>query len=80
PECLYLLAMVDYISRENDVPLDLEYDDLRRLRLEAPLYPASVRAMAAASNSDMPLRSAEEASIPEFRRFNIIENEVRNVI
>ena len=80
PECLYLLAMVDYISRENDVPLDFEYDDLRHLRLEAPLYPASVRAMAAASNSDMPLRSAEEASIPEFRRFNIIENEVRNVI
>ena len=72
--------MVDYIRRENDVPLDLEYDDLRRLQLEAPLYPASVRAMAAASNSDMPLRSAEEASIPEFRRFNIIENEVRNVI
>ena len=80
PECLYLLAMVDYISRENDVPLDSEYDDLRHFRLETPLYPASVRAMAAASNSDIPLKLAENASIPEFRRFNIIENEVRNVI
>ena len=27
-ECLYLLAMVDYLSRENDLPLCSEYNDL----------------------------------------------------
>ncbi len=27
-----------------------------------------------------PLRKAEQEAIPEFRRFNIIENEVRNVV
>ena len=34
-------------------------------------------------NSDKfaePLRTAEETAIPEFRRFNIIEREVRNVV
>lgn len=80
PESLYLLAMLDYISRENDVPLDTEYDDIRRCRLEKPVYPASLRAVSAAAGNDAALKEAEQTAIPEFLRFNIIENEVRNVI
>ena len=80
PESLYLLAMLDYISRENDSPLCDEYDDLRRCRLEKPIYPSSLLAMSAASKRDDELRYAEIMAIPEFKRFNIIENEVRNVI
>ena len=80
PESLYLLAMLDYISRENDVPLDNEYDDIRRCRLEKPVYPASLRAVSAAAGNDAALKEAEQTAIPEFLRFNIIENEVRNVI
>ena len=80
PESLYLLAMLDYISRENDVPLCDEYDDLRRCRLENTIYPSSVLAMSAASKKDDELRCAEVTAIPEFKRFNIIESDVRNVI
>ena len=80
PESLYLLAMLDYISRENDVPICDEYDDLRRCKLEKTLYPASVLALAAASKRDDELRYATMIAIPEFKRFNIIESEVRNVI
>lgn len=80
PESLYLLAMLDYISRENDIPLCDEYDDLRRSTLEKPIYPASLRAVSAASKDETILRKAAMTAIPEFRRFNIIENEVRNVI
>jgi len=80
PECLYLLAMVDYLSRENRIPVDAEYDDLRALRLEKPVYPAGIRAIAAAANSDIPLKEAEKEAIPEFSRFNIMESEVRNVV
>ena len=80
PESLYLLAMLDYISRENDIPLCDDYDDLRRCRLEKPIYPASIRAVSAASKSDAALKRAAATAIPEFKRFNIIENEVRNVI
>lgn len=79
PECLYLLAMLDYLSRENDVPLCSDYEDLRTKRLERTIYPASVRAQAAASHSDIPLKESVRNSIPEFIRFNIVENEVRNV-
>ena len=80
PESLYLLAMLDYISRENDVPLCDDYDDLRRCRLEKPIYPASIRAVSVAAKNEEAMQRAAETAIPEFKRFNIIENEVRNVI
>lgn len=80
PESLYLLAMLDYISRENDIPLCSDYDDLRCLRLEEPVYPASMRALSVASKSNAVFHDAALTAIPEFKRFNIIENEVRNVI
>lgn len=79
PESLYLLAMLDYISRENGVPLAREYDDLRRCKLERPVYPASLRAVSAAAGNDKVLKEAVDMAIPEFKRFNIVENEVRNV-
>lgn len=80
PESLYLLAMLDYISRENDVPLDGEYDDIRQCRLEKPIYPASLRAVSVAARNDAALKESEKTAIPEFMRFNIVESEVRNVI
>ena len=80
PEAYYTLAMLDYLSRENDVPLCDEYDDLRRCKLEKPVYPASIRAVAAASKSEAAMKTAAETAIPEFMRFNIVESEVRNVV
>lgn len=80
PESLYLLAMLDYLSRENDVPLCDKYDDLRNRRLARPIYPVGILVTCKVLNSDEPLRKAEQEAIPEFRRFNIIESEVRNVV
>lgn len=80
PECLYLLAMVDYISRENDIELCEEYNDLRNRKLAKTIYPASVLALCRALKSDEPKNRAYREAIPEFIRFNIVESEVRNVI
>lgn len=80
PESLYLLAMLDYLSRENDVPLCDDYNDLRRCKLKDPAYPASVRAASAAAGNDVAMKRAAEMAIPEFMRFNIVESEVRNVV
>ena len=60
PECLYLLAMIDYISRINRIPL-------------------CIRAFAEAAHSDEILKQSVRTAIPEFIRFNIVENEVRDV-
>ena len=79
PECLYLLAMVDYLSRENSLLLCREYDDIRMNRLAEPLFPLSVvMADAVMKNSRWKAESIRDA-IPEFMRFNIVEGDVRNV-
>ena len=79
PESLYLLAMVDYLSRENGLPLCKEYGDIRRARLSDTVYPAGIIAMSVVSNSDKPKKDSLNAAIPEFMQFNIVESEVRNV-
>ena len=80
PEALYLLAMLDYLSRINEIPLCTKYNDLRTRKLEKPIYPIGVLLNSEVLKSDEPLRIAEQEAIPEFRRFNIIESEVRNVV
>jgi len=79
PESLYLLAMVDYLSGENDLPVCNEYNDIRASRLEKPIYPASIITMSVLGGNDRPKTDSWNAAIPEFKRFNIVENEVRNV-
>ena len=79
PESLYLLAMVDYLSRENALPLCSNYNDIRTRKLEKVVYPASLLVYAAAMNDEQILKESWDAAIPEFRSFNIVENEVRNV-
>jgi len=79
-ESLYLLAMADYICRINGVDVCEDYNDLRKQKLKAPIYPASVLTLCAVSKSDLPKQQAMNEAIPEFRRFNIIESEIRNVV
>ncbi len=80
PEALYLLAMLDYLSRVNDIPLCTKYDDIRSRKLQTPVYPVGVLLASEIMKSEEIKKKAEKEAIPEFRRFNIIENEVRNVI
>ncbi len=78
-ESFYLLAMVDYLSRENGLPLCNNYEDIRNYTLPEPLYPRDVVLAAKLDGSlDMKKQCLKEA-IPEFLRFNIIESEIRNV-
>ena len=80
PECLYLLAMVDYLSRENHIPLRDEYNELRKLRLRETLYPSGILVLYAAFKDKSIIEEAFQEAIPEFLRFNIIESDIRNVI
>ena len=78
-ESFYLLAMVDYLSRENGLPLCNDYEDIRNCKLSEPLYPKDIILAAKLDDSlDMKEQCLKEA-IPEFLRFNIIESEIRNV-
>lgn len=80
PQAFYLLAMVDYLSRENDLPLCNAYSDIRKQKLADPIYPHSVLVMARVMEDDAIIAESLESAIPEFRNFNIAESEVRYVI
>lgn len=80
PECLYLLAMLDYVSRENGVPICTQYEDLRSLKLKSVLFPAGVLVAAKVSKNEQEKQRSLREAIPEFMRFNIVESEIRNVI
>lgn len=79
PEALYLLAMLDYLSRENNIPICKNYNDIRSAKLRQRVYPSSVIILCKTMNSDAPKEECIRLAIPEFLRFNIVESEVRNV-
>lgn len=80
PECFYLLAMLDYLSRINNIPRCTDYEDLRSCKLSEPIYPSSVIASYAVSLNPEIKEQAFQESIPEFKNFNIVETDIRNVV
>lgn len=80
PECLYLLAMLDYLSRKNNIPLCTNYNKLRHYKLEKIVYPASILLTSRIMNKPEMLKESFDNAIPEFKRFNIVENEVENIV
>jgi hypothetical protein len=71
--------MVDYLSRENNIPICTDFEWLRQAKLTELLYPAGILVMCAATNSDEYKKEALMEAIPEFLRHNIVEAEVRDV-
>lgn len=79
PEAYYTLAMLDYLCRENALPLCTKYSTLRNGKLKQPLFPRDIELAAKLDPSlDWRIKAMDEA-IPEFMRFNIVEKDVRNV-
>ncbi len=77
-EALYLLGMLDYLARENNLPPIAEYDDIRKNKLPKALFPGVLLVMSGINHNDRILRKAEQAAIPELLRFRIIEPDVRH--
>ncbi len=80
PEALYLLAMLDYVSRVNAVELCTDYDDLRTKKLQETIYPSSIIAQSLVTGDETIKSKAIEESIVEFIRFNIVEKDIRDVV
>lgn len=76
---LYLLAMLDYVSKENDIPLCTRYDYLREEKLEKLYIPGSIRIPLELFHHQELLEEAYKNAIPEFLKHNFLEGDVRNV-
>lgn len=52
----------------------------RRYKLERPIFTVILLVASAVIGNDAALEKAAKKEIPEFMRFNIVENDVRNDI
>lgn len=76
---LYLLATLDYVSKENDIPLCARYDKLRKTRLKELAVPVGIAISTELLNNRFVLEKAYKNAIPEFLKYNILEGDIRNV-
>ncbi|SFU54357.1 helix-turn-helix domain-containing protein [Butyrivibrio sp. M55] len=79
PECFYLLAMTDYLCKQNDIPLCDIYDEIRKKKLKEIVYPKGILALYSVSKDESILENAKKNSIKEFLKYNIVESEIGNV-
>mgnify|MGYP000470605294 FL=1 len=77
-ESFYLLGMLDYISRINDVPMCSEYDDLRQQRMQEIVYPVGVLLTARVLGDESIKEQALKEAIPEIDDMNV-ENKVKTL-
>ena len=78
PECLYLLAMLDYLCHKNSLMLCENYNDIRHMKMSKPVYPLSmITYNSFVSDSEKPYDIQD--AIPEFKKFNIIEKDIFDV-
>ena len=75
-EALYELAMVDYISRRNDIPKCENYNEMRTYKLDHKVYPIDAVLVDHLHGDDTEKMELEKGAIPEFLRFNIIEGNI----
>ena len=76
-ESLYLLSMLDYVCKKNNIPVVKEYEQIRKHKLDSISYPKSVLHLI--SNKD-DLQKEFDNSILEFKMHNIAEREVNNAV
>jgi DNA-binding Xre family transcriptional regulator len=73
PQAFYLVGMADYLSGLHSVPLCKDFHAIRKKKLAKAIYPLSSRV----ANNPAGLKKLEEAALPEFKRFAIMEDDVR---
>lgn len=78
-EAMYLLAMVDYLSRLEDIPLCGNYEDIRPRSLKEPLFPRDVCLADKLAPALCVKQKCMEKAISEFLRHNIVETDIFDV-
>jgi len=78
-ECYYFLGLSDYICHNNKLPLDNEYNDIRKYKMSEMVFPGGVNVLCCIFGNEEPKKEALEKAIPEFLLYNIVEWGIENV-
>lgn len=79
-EAMYLIGILDYLCRINNIPKCSDYDYYRGYKMENLIYPRSVKYEELLSKSSNIKQYCYQNAIPELLIFNIVEGEIRDVI
>lgn len=79
---IYLLCMCDYLSRIHGQPYNEEYEILRQKKLPEPLYTRDLYLLKKIDETlcKETMRKQEKNAYPEFKRNNIMEGGIRDVV
>jgi hypothetical protein len=78
--CFYLVGLADYLCRIHQLPLCSEYEEIRGHRLRKTAVPLSLELLAKVDPENPEYLKAQNAAIPEFAHFNILEGNVRDAL
>lgn len=73
-ESLYLLSMIDYLCKKNNLPIPNEYDDIRQFKLEKLYVPQSVYLLL--KTKSIKMSSLYSEAIDTFLLHNILEADI----
>lgn len=77
-EGFYLLAMVDYLCEVNGIPKIERFYIYRKKKLKSLIYPRGILLLSLLSEPDAKEQALKNA-IPEFLKYNIVEENIRDV-
>lgn len=78
-EALYTLAALDYISKENEIPICTRYEYLRHCKFERMIYPRQAEIISRLAKNDSFKKRLLKNANPEFLKYNIVEGDMRDV-
>ena len=82
-KAFYILALTDYLSETHGMPPFAEYDEYRSLKLPITIFPKDILYLNELSQEDEKKKAIKKAQNSEigkrFLKFNIIEDDIRNV-
>ena len=78
-ESFYSLALLDYVSKRNSIPLAKEYDFLRNKRLKNKVFPRDTMLVNKLNKNTKKKKEILKLAIPEFLKYNIVETNISDV-
>lgn len=78
-KCLYLLALVDFLCDKYDIDKITNYEFLRTLKLPEPLVSDDLLILKRTLTKEN-YNKMIEAAMPEFLKYNIVEDDLYNVV
>lgn len=79
-EMLYTLAMLDFVSKENNIPIAREYNKYRVKKLNKKIYPRDYCIIKKLNENDDLTKKVEKNWIKEFKKYNIMECNIRDAV